>query len=405
MTNSKYRAQVIRADTVNTIAEEMSRIGADKAGISIMMKKATMVCVKLKNLRRVQCNILKQHLLSAGADAAVAKGILSEEVDASDALLIGTQKQLSAALKKARQPCFDMQRLVDEVDDALNKYNRKDLTWKTAKRTFNLNKDVLIMGILNATPDSFYDGGRYNRLNAALKRAKQMIDEGADIIDVGGQSTRPGSGEIPLEQELERTIPLIEKIARRSDVTISIDTYRHGVAREALDKGASIINDITGLRADPAMARLAAERQCGLVVMHMQGTPLTMQKDPHYEDLMSEIIEMLRSCIQTAEAAGVADECIAVDPGIGFGKTPRHNYEIVDRLGELKSMGRPILVGPSRKSFIGNVLKNEPSERLLGTAAAVSACVERGASIIRVHDVREMIEVKKVICAVINRDL
>jgi len=384
----------------------MQSIGVDSRAIPIMLEKASPLSIKAKNLTRIQCNILKQQLLSTGADAAVSREILSEEVETSDALIIGSVKQIAGALKSARQPHFDMERLVDEIEDVLGRYNASRLVWNVGKRTYEMDGNVLVMAILNVTPDSFYDGGRYGTLEKALAHARKMIDEGADMLDVGGQSSRPGAQEIPLEEELNRTIPLIEKIAGESDIPISIDTYREAVARQALEKGAGIINDITALRGDERMAALAAESGCGLVLMHMQGTPRTMQKNPHYDDLMSEIIALLRESVGRAVEAGLNEQNIAVDPGIGFGKTVEHNYRIISQLKSLKSIGRPILIGPSRKSFIGKVLKNEAQDRLLGTAASITCCIERGASIIRVHDVKEMIEVKEITGAILsNRNL
>jgi dihydropteroate synthase len=256
-----------------------------------------------------------------------------------------------------------------------------------------------LMGILNVTPDSFSDGGLFHERSAANERALEMISEGADIIDIGGLSTRPGSEPVGIEEELRRTIPVIEGLAGRVDVPISIDTYRAEVARKALDAGAAMVNDISGLRFDPGMAALVAEYGVPVVIMHIKGTPEDMQVNPVYEALVPEILDYLREGIRIAEGAGAG--MVMVDPGIGFGKTFDNNLEIINRLHEFTLLGRPVLIGPSRKAFIGKILGDlPPQERVEGTAAAVAASVLNGANIVRVHDVREMARVVKVADAI-----
>lgn len=254
------------------------------------------------------------------------------------------------------------------------------------------------MGILNVTPDSF-SGDGVTDAPSALGKALDMVRDGADIIDVGGLSTRPGSQAVSVEEEIRRTMPVIESLSRETGVPISIDTYRAEVARRALVAGASIVNDISGLRFDPEMAAVAARAGAAVVVMHIKGTPRDMQTNPVYEALIPEIMDYLREGIRIAEEAGVKD--IIIDPGIGFGKTFDHNLEIIHRLGEFALLGKPVLIGPSRKAFIGKILGDAPpSERLEGTAAAVAACVLGGASIVRVHDVREMARVVRLADAI-----
>ncbi len=254
-----------------------------------------------------------------------------------------------------------------------------------------------IMGILNVTPDSFSDGGRYFDKPLAVERAHQMVGEGADIIDVGGQSTRPGSEPVSTEEELRRTVPVIEAVSGEIGVPVSIDTYNAEVAAAALDAGASMVNDISGLRFDPKMPAVVAGAGVPVVVMHIRGTPLDMQKNPAYEALIPEIMDYLRQSIRIAEEAGVARDMIVVDPGIGFGKTFDHNLRIINGLREFTLLERPVLVGPSRKAFIGAVLGGvPPAQRAFGTAAAVAASILRGADIVRVHDVKEMAMVARV---------
>jgi dihydropteroate synthase len=260
------------------------------------------------------------------------------------------------------------------------------------------------MGILNTTPDSFSDGGRFLDRETAISRGLQMVEDGADIIDIGGESTRPGAEPLGLEEELRRTLPVVEALAGKISVPVSIDTYKAAVAERALDAGASLVNDISGLRFDPAMAGLVAGRGVPVVIMHIQGTPRDMQTQPVYGALLPEIMDYLRESIRIAMAAGVGRGMIIVDPGIGFGKTFDHNLEILNNLEEFTKLGGPLLVGPSRKAFIGKILGGAPAtDRIEGTAAAVAASVLKGAHIVRVHDVKEMTKVVRV-CDAIRRE-
>lgn len=249
-----------------------------------------------------------------------------------------------------------------------------------------LNFDrTFIMGVLNVTPDSFFDGGLFVEADKALKHAKQMVEDGADIIDVGGESTRPGAEPISDEEEFAWIWPIIKEIGKL-DVPISVDTYKPFVARKSIEAGASIINDITGLR-NQEMIDVALEFKVPVVVMHMKGEPRNMQQNPIYKDVVAEIKEFLRERVLKARKAGIDD--IIVDPGIGFGKTTEHNLQILKRLDEFKDLKCPILVGPSRKSFIGNVMGLKVNERLEGTLASIAISVMNGANIVRVHDVKE----------------
>lgn len=261
------------------------------------------------------------------------------------------------------------------------------------KRSYDLSARTHVMGVLNVTPDSFSDGGRFLDPDAAVDHALAMIDEGVDFIDVGGESTRPkstaygeGADPVSADEELRRVLPVIERLARRTDVPISIDTYKSVVARRALEAGATIVNDISGLHFDPAMAAVVADACASVVLMHIKGTPKTMQMNPHYDDLFGEISIYLLEGIERARKAGVRQ--MIVDPGIGFGKTVEHNLQILAGLQRFRSLGYPILVGASRKSFIGAVLDVPVDERLEGSLAAAVVAVLNGASIIRAHDVR-----------------
>ena len=273
------------------------------------------------------------------------------------------------------------------------------LVW--AEYTFDFSQKTYIMGILNVTPDSFSDGGRYFNHSSAIKKALQMVDDGADIIDIGGESTRPGSDPVPSEEELRRTIPVIEMLSKEINIPISIDTYKSDIARRALEAGASMVNDISGLRFDPEMAGTVAEYKVPVVLMHIKGTPKNMQQNPGYNALIPEILEYLREGITIAGEAGIPEDVIIIDPGIGFAKTFEHNLEIINNLNKFKSLGKPVLIGPSRKAFIGKILGNVTTEeRLEGTAAAVAISIMNGANIVRVHDVKEMARVAKVADAI-----
>jgi len=254
----------------------------------------------------------------------------------------------------------------------------------------------LIMGVLNVTPDSFSDGGQFFDVGRAVEHGLQMAADGAAIIDVGGESTRPGAAPVLLEKQIERIIPVIERLAKKVDVPISVDTYNFKVAKAALNAGAAIINDITAL-SDPGLAELAAKKQIPVVLMHMQGTPRTMQVEPKYADVVSEVRQFLLSRAKRAEDAGIPQDRIFIDPGIGFGKTLEHNLLLLRNIDSFVATDYRVLVGTSRKSFIGQITgKEKPADRIFGTAATVVLCAVAGVSIVRVHDVAQMVDVVKV---------
>ena len=247
---------------------------------------------------------------------------------------------------------------------------------------------TLIMGILNMTPDSFSDGGQFKSHDKAIDHALKMVEEGANIIDIGGESTRPGAEAVQLEEELSRTVPIIEAIRLKSDCLISIDTYKSKVAKAALDAGADMVNDISGLTFDHNMASLVAERNVPVIIMHIKGKPGDMQKNPNYDNLIKEIKVFFEVQIAIAKKAGIDSGNIILDPGIGFGKRLEDNFEIIRELGQISTMGYPVLLGPSRKSFIGFTLDLPIEERIEGTLASITAGVINGARIVRVHDIR-----------------
>lgn len=272
--------------------------------------------------------------------------------------------------------------------------------WSFSGRTMAVSARPCIMGVLNVTPDSFSDGNRFFDLDRALDHALEMVAEGADIIDIGGESTRPDAAPVAEDEELRRVVPVVAKLAEQVTVPLSIDTYKAAVARESLQAGASIINDISGLTFDPEMAAVVAAGNAGLVVMHTRGRPPEMQYNTVYDDLISEVIEALKTSLQCACSAGIPAERIVVDPGLGFGKSLEGNLAILNRLDEFACLGRPVLIGTSRKSFVGAVLKRNSSDRLFGTAATVALGVAKGATIFRVHDVKAMRDVADMAFAV-----
>ena len=276
------------------------------------------------------------------------------------------------------------------------------MIWEGRGFSFDCTQRTLLMGILNVTPDSFSDGGQFLDPQAAVNRGRELVDQGADILDVGGESTRPGSAPVGVQEEIDRVCPVIENLAANVDVPISIDTYKAAVAREGCRAGANIINDISGLHFDDDMVEAAVEHEAGLVIMHIQGTPRDMQKDPSYENLFSEIILYLKESMDRAVEAGVPRSRIVLDPGIGFGKNLKHNVGIIGNLGRFSIMRRPLLVGVSRKSFIGLLTGAEVDQRLPGTAAAAAASILNGAHILRVHDVKELGQVARVTDAIVG---
>lgn len=267
-------------------------------------------------------------------------------------------------------------------------------------KSLTFGKRTRIMGILNVTPDSFSDGGRYLDVDRAIAYAYQMIDDGADIIDIGGESSRPGALPVPTDQELARVLPVIKALANGTEVLISIDTYKPIVARNALRAGAHIVNDITAL-GDAQMAEVVAAMDAGLILMHMKGVPRTMQRSPIYRDLIPEMLAFLRQRVDKAQTEGVHPDRIMIDPGIGFGKTAEHNLKILRCLDQFRCLDKPILIGTSRKAFIGKILNlPNPDSRLEGTAATVTWAIAHGADVVRVHDVKAMCQVAQMTDAI-----
>ncbi|MFA6548974.1 MAG: dihydropteroate synthase [Candidatus Margulisiibacteriota bacterium] len=397
-------ARIIVIPDLYAAEKEMQSIGVDGAGIKVMLPKALSRALKLKNIKPTPANIIKQEMLSIGGEAAVASGVIDHSVAAADILLLGTPKHFNLLVTKLRTHQFGLPQLADEIILALKNYDGVPASLDIKGKRFEFGSQTYIMGILNVTPDSFSDGNKYLDAKDAVMRARQMLAEGADIIDIGGESTRPGAEPVTAEEEIKRVVPVIERLAAETGAIISIDTYKAAVAKAALKAGASMINDISALRFDVEMAGVAAENKCPVTMMHILGTPRDMQKNPTYSDLMGEILASLEEGLAIGKRAGILLEQIIVDPGIGFGKTTENNLEIVKRLREIKVLGRPILIGVSRKAFIGSVLDLPTDERVEGTAAAVAVAIANGADFIRVHDVKEMKRVAKMVDAIVRNN-
>jgi dihydropteroate synthase len=277
------------------------------------------------------------------------------------------------------------------------------MIWRTSRRAFDLTHRGVIMGVINVTPDSFSDGGAFDDAESAAAHGVRLAEEGAEILDIGGESTRPGSEAVPADEELRRVLPVIEKLAARTSAALSIDTSKAEVARAAVEAGAEIINDVTALRGDGAMAGVAAETGAGVVLMHMRGTPRTMQKDPHYDDAVREVADFLAERLAAARAAGIAADRLAIDPGIGFGKTVEHNLQLIAALGTLAEPGYPVVLGVSRKSFLATAAGcPEIADRDAPTVALTSLGRELGARIFRVHAVRPNAEALRMTEAILG---
>jgi dihydropteroate synthase len=372
-------------------------VGSDERSLSILAPKGVGLALKIEAVRTPACNIIKQLMLSLGGDAALAREVLTADCERSDVILLGSLSQIERMVGKLREypgEEFGLKKVQGDISRALaNHYNPSEFDLSFGDFTLRLAERTHIMGILNCTPDSFSDGGQYAEKEAAIGRALKLAEEGADILDIGGESTRPGSCTVSEDEELKRVIPVIAGLASRVAVPISIDTRKSGVASEALDAGASILNDVSALRFDPKMVDVVSERNVPVILMHMRGEPQTMQEGPVYSDLMSEVIRFLEERLEWCGTKGITKTII--DPGIGFGKGFEDNLTILRSLSEFRTLGRPILVGTSRKSFIGHALDLPVTERLEGTLASVAAAVLNGANIIRVHDVKEAARVAK----------
>ncbi len=404
--------QILSLENTQQITELMREMNVDKEGINIMRPKAKMYVIKIKTLSNIGASIIKQQMLSLGGEAAICRDALTGKKKITDCLIFGTILQLYRLTEKLKIQEFRLPKLAEELKFVLDNYQRKVFLVKLPRFNLKLGERTHIMGIINLTPDSFSGDGLYKdqrqktrgkrSLDTVVNYIEKMTEHGADIIDIGGESSRPGAKPVSVKEEIERTIPVIKRLVKRINTPISIDTSKAEVAERALDLGVSMVNDITALRRNEKMAKLISSYKAGLILMHMRGVPLTMQRSPEYSDLISEIIDYLDRAIKLALSFGIEREKIIIDPGIGFGKTTEHNLQILRRLKEFKVLGRPVLVGVSRKSFIGNVLNRSVEERLFGTLASIAISIANGADIVRVHDVKEVSDTVKISDAILK---
>ena len=323
----------------------------------------------------------------------------------TDVLLFANLRQLERIGERISYQPLGGKRLAYDLRELIEKHHSKNLRIKIRNSIFDFTKRTYLMGILNITPDSFSDGGKFFAADSAIKQAEKIESEGADLIDIGAESTRPGSEPITLKEELRRLIPVLKVIRKRLKIPISVDTYKSAVAKVVLHEGADMINDISGLRFDKQMVEVIAKSDVPCIIMHIKGKPKSMQKNPHYKDFMAEIFDFLEESLKYAKSAGINLKKTIIDPGIGFGKRLEDNYAILRRLSELKSLGRPIMVGPSRKSFIGLTLNLPVGERLEGTIAASVIAIMQGANILRVHDISAVKRAAIMTQAIKNRTL
>lgn len=394
--------RILEASRPKEIKQIMQDIHVDAYGIKIMLPKAMTHLVRINSISNISANILKQEMLSLGGDVAIARDALTGKVKKTDCLLMGNFSQFNRLDQKLNKQPFGLGELAKDLSRTLDNYQRDRFILEFGKYKLNLSERTSVMGILNITPDSFSGDGLYNSsLDNICEVAERMAGDGADIIDVGGESSRPGAHALGIREESSRVIPLIKILAKKIKVPISIDTYKPDVAKKALDCGAVIVNDITGLR-NQKMAKLIAKYKAGVIIMHMKGSPLTMQKKPEYRSLIGEITEHLDEAIKRAAYFGISKDRMIIDPGIGFGKTHAHNLEILKRLNEFKILGLPILVGTSRKSFLGRILNVRPEERIFGTVSSCILAVKNGAKMVRVHDVRQVKQALKVFDSINN---
>jgi dihydropteroate synthase len=396
-----HYARVLDLRNVDDAEGEVAKVGATPGAVGWMAQEATLRAVRLERVSGRAASILKQEALALGAECAVARSVAGLDDTPQPVVLIATLRQHHRLARKLQAQPFGLRQLAGQVARALEAYDRPgDHSLVIGQCELPLGRRTLVMGIINTTPDSFSGDGLGDDVQAAVAQGKRFAEEGADLLDVGGQSTRPGSEEVGDEVELGRVLPVIDRLAGEIGIPVSVDTSSPVVAAAALDAGAGMVNDVCALRA-PGMLELAAARGVPVCLMHMLATPRTMQQAPQYDDVVTDIHRFLADRAAACLAAGVSAERILVDPGIGFGKTVNHNLTILRRLREFRSLGYPILIGTSRKSTIGKVLGDLPAhERLEGTAATCACAILNGADVVRVHDVKEMVRVARMTDAV-----
>jgi len=382
---------------------ELEKLGVHGYGIKVMAGKMIKKVFYLRDLEIKAANILKQECLAIGAELALPKDASLLKGKVVDAILIIDSNKIEILLGKLKKQPFSLKEVADQIEDITIKYDKSSWVIKNGSRKLTIKKP-LVMGILNVTPDSFSDGGEFNEKDKAVEWAISLIKNGVDILDIGGESTGPGTKDVSVEEELKRVIPVVKAIRKKNKkIWISVDTYKSEVAREAIKAGADMINDVTALRGDKKMAGFIAKSGVPVIFMYCKdNTPRTTRQKKEYKDVVFHVMDFMIERIAFAMAKGVKREQILIDPGMGafVSSNPKYSLEIVNRLDEFKSLGFPILIGPSRKSFIGDVLDLPVSERKEGTLGVVAVAILRGANIVRVHDVKECKRVCEMVHAI-----
>jgi dihydropteroate synthase len=376
-----HSVRSVHLDSPAAARELMAAVGVSSRGVELMAAKFTARALYVKDLHPAAANIVKQVALSSGAEAAVHRDAVTCRAARSDAVLFGTARQLATVGRKLTGQDFGLDAVGRGITSAVAAWNDvPELVLKGERRPL---APPLVMGVVNVTPDSFSDGGECADPAVAVARARKFFAEGAAVVDVGGESTRPGSAYVSEEEELARVMPVVEAVA--GEMPVSVDTRKAGVARRAAEAGAAMVNDVSAGRDEPAIAEVCGEFDLPYVVMHMLGTPGDMQQDPRYDDVVGEVRDFLAERAAWAKARGVRQ--VVVDAGIGFGKTVEHNLALINNIPALADLGYPVMVGHSRKSFIGTLTGAEVEDRLGGSVAAALVAARRGAHILRVHDV------------------
>ncbi|EJP6473552.1 dihydropteroate synthase [Clostridium botulinum] len=374
----------------NSFPEELKKIEVHEGSLNIFMNKNSIMPLKIFNVLSPAANIIKQEMMALGGDCAISTYCVNCKRETSDIILLGTNRQYKKLLEKLKyMTFFRIQEIKDELENYINNHKKLKTVLRDG-REINY-ENLKVMGIINCTPDSFYEGSKKSSVEEALKTAENMLKDGAEILDIGGESTRPGSDPVSEEEEIKRVVPVIKEIKNKfKDVIISIDTYRANTAKAAIEAGADIVNDISAMTYDENMVNVVKEYNVPVILMHVKGKPKDMQVDPVYKDFMKEVHLYFKERIDYCKQYGVKEDKIILDPGIGFGKTVEHNLKLMNRIEELKSFNLPVLLAASRKSTIGKILGDLPTEeRLEGTIALSCLAVDAGLQMVRVHDIKE----------------
>jgi dihydropteroate synthase len=390
--------RVLALHDVDEARRLLTRMHVSAAGVDIMDKKALFRVVRISGLDPRAASILKQEMLSRGGEVATSREVYESAGRQAECLMMGTLSQYERLLPKLRAQPFGLRFLADSIASALH---NRDSRSPSCHPVLDLSERPRIMGIVNVTPDSFSDGGDAFQHDSGVALGEKMLEEGAHIVDVGGESTRPGAEPLPLEEELRRVVPVIQTLAAKSAAPISVDTYKAVVAARALEAGAVMVNDISALRMDPEMVAVVRDAECPVVLLHMLGEPRNMQQNPTYDDVVQEVYAFFVERLSWAVDQGLKEENLLIDPGIGFGKNLDHNVAILRNLGTFRSLGRPLVLGASRKAWLGRILdRPEPKERVVGTVAATVIGAMQDVDIVRVHDVLPNAEALRVVRAV-----